>query len=237
MAERPKSSPLMGQLLKCMVYEEHSILELEKVLEYEKRGDIGQLREKVKAYRALVSDAIDSMVNDPELSPYTPEGKESVRKSLYATMALKELLPNVGKYGRDHSAHWTDALGKSIYKFVNGKMPQVLEEQLLVIDELYAKPVLYEAKPKKKPAAAEEPAMTPAGNVVAIVAVLALGFVMLNGLDNMQAASSAGALPSLNTGFFLLPGGPFVSSLQMVLFMLASAVAVMYLAGKALGEW
>jgi hypothetical protein len=237
MAERPKSSPLMGQLLKCMVYEEHSILELEKVLEYEKRGDTDHLAKKVKAYRALVSDAIDSMVNDPELSPYTPEGKESVRKSLYATMALKELLPNVGKYGRDHSAHWTDALGKSIYKFVNGKMPQVLDAHLRLIDELYAKPVLCESKPKKKAAATEEPVMTPAGSAVAIVAVLALGFVMLNGLNNLQAASPEGLMPSLNTGFFLLPGGSFVSSMQMVLFMLSAAVAVMYLAGKALGEW
>jgi len=93
--------------------------------------------------------------------------------------------------------------------------------------------------PKKRNSVQDDSAeaMTAAGKLVAMIAFVALGFVMLNGLDNMQAASSAGALPSLNTGFFLLPGGPFVSSLQMLLFMLSAAVAVMYLAGKALGEW
>jgi len=97
--------------------------------------------------------------------------------------------------------------------------------------EKVGRPVKRSRRPEE-----QQPAET-VGKVLAIVLVLGLSFAMLNGLKNMQTASSAGALPSPGTGFYLLPGGPFISSLQMVLFMLASAVVVMYLAGKSLGGW
>jgi len=95
-------------------------------------------------------------------------------------------------------------------------------------------------RPKKKPEAeaeAEAVAVTTVGKVVAMLAVLALGFTVLGGLNNLGAASLGGGLPDMGTGFYLLPGSVYITSLQMVLFMLASAVVVMYLAGKSLGGW
>lgn len=250
MAERTKSSPLMDGLLGYLVRDEASLGDFEEFLNYENRRDISAIRDSVAAYKKFFFEAINTLTYNRGLSPYTAEGKGFVKDVYEATAGLKKFLSDMSVYGERHSKTWTDEMKTQIRKLVAdpveirgvkyAPLPQLVDEQLGFVRELYAKPVLYESRSKLKPKpepAASEPDMAAAGNVVAIVAMIALGFVMLNGLNNLQAASPAGALPSLNTGFFLLPGGPFVSSLQMVLFMLSAAVAVMYLAGKALGEW
>jgi len=92
-------------------------------------------------------------------------------------------------------------------------------------------------KGKPKAAVDEATDMTTVGKVVAMLAVLALGFAMLSGLNNLSRAAAGYGLQSLDTGFYLLPGGPFITSLQMVLFMLSSVIVIVYLFGKSFGEW
>jgi len=97
-------------------------------------------------------------------------------------------------------------------------------------------PKASQRKGKPKAAVDEATDMTTAGKVVAMIAVLALGFTMLSGLNNLSRAAGYG-LQSLDTGFYLLPGSVYITSLQMVLFMLSSVVVIVYLFGKSFGEW
>lgn len=157
---------------------------------------------------------------------------------------VKPLLETLKLYKTWNDKFWSGDTDKVFDQYVK-KLVSATEEPLAtaikdigyerrLMDNMYTAGRLSNAPSKKK---AQEPAADAAAKVVGMVVVLAFGFAMLNGLNSMRAGSSAGAAPSLNTGFFLLPGIVYVTSLQMVLFMLVSAVAVMYLAGKALGEW
>jgi len=96
---------------------------------------------------------------------------------------------------------------------------------------------LWSMEEEKKKQKKENADVTPAGKALAMVTILALGFVMLNGLNNLGAIPPGGEMQGVVTGFYLLSGGPFVSSMQMVLFLLASAVVIVYLFGKSAGEW
>ena len=158
------------------------------------------------------------------------------------TKKVKPAFEELKSYRKWDERFWSSDVSDAIDKYVNQLLyatEKPLETAIKdigyerkVMDDLYRAGKLSKEPPKKRKLEAEAVA-----KVVGMLIILAFGFAMLNGLRNMQAASSAGALPGIETGFFMLPGGPFVSSLQMVLFMLASAVVVMYLAGKALGGW
>ncbi|MCX6820512.1 MAG: hypothetical protein NT016_00980, partial [Candidatus Aenigmarchaeota archaeon] len=119
--------------------------------------------------------------------------------------------------------HLYDTLhGDRLKKFTTEEIPETLHYFAQL--EHAGKLVEEKAAPKKKKAGTamgpNQPPMQTAGTVVAAIAVIALAFTVLRGLNNLGMDTFGGALPGAGTGFFLLPGGPFVTSLQMVLFML-----------------
>lgn len=187
--------------------------------------------------------------------PGTLYAKETIER-IYTTLRKIDRLVSGSKENKKfRDYNWKDGLD-SLYKELDrwradvkpyldrakedvGKSMQYLEE-LGREGKLRGSPVQQspQRKAKKQAATAADEAadVTAAGKAVAMVTIVALGFTIINGLNNLSAASS-GAAAGASTGFFMLPGTLFVSSMQMVLFMLASIIVIIYLFGKAASEW
>lgn len=201
----------------------------------------------VKASEAL-EDYFDKLSRAQPGSLYAKEQLGGLYKAL--NTKVRPLLNNLKTYEDWRKMHWEgfQELDEELKKLESAepyveKTIGLVGHNIKYLEALQAEGKLSNARPrpKKKPEAEEEAVAAAtaatAGKVVAMILVLGLGFSMLNGLKNLQAASAGGGLQSLDTGFYLLPGGPFITSLQMVLFMLSSVVVIVYLFGKSFGEW
>jgi len=213
-----KNIPYVGQLVEDI----KEIVEEIKSLDIAQPGSFYMKEEAGRIYDTLVK--VDKLVSGSKDKKYFREHNwKDGLDNLYNALETwrKETKPYITRAKENFGAEMEN-LKKLAYE---GKLTGPKASQR-------------KGKPKKgSEDEAETVDMTPVEKTLAMIIILALGFTMLSGLNNLSRAAAGGGLQSLDTGFYLLPGGPFITSLQMVLFMLSSVVVIVYLFGKSFGEW
>jgi len=219
---------------------------------------------KNNPYAAAIDETMRKMEYElkqlKDASPYSKSNPERLEKLYHILKTDVTQLANVLKDNRSwNNAHWQtnfykqgketelNALVSNLYDMThNDEMKKFTTEEIPETLHYFAQleqagKLVEEKSPKKKKTGAEtaldQPPMQTAGTVVAAIAIIALAFTVLHGLNNLGLGTFGGALPEASTGFFLMPSGPYVTSLQMVLFMLVSMVLIVYIFGKAVGDW
>jgi coenzyme F420-reducing hydrogenase alpha subunit len=212
-----KNIPYVGQLVEDI----KEIVEEIKSLDIAQPGSFYMKEEAGRIYDTLVK--VDKLVSGSKDKKYFREHNwKDGLDNLYNALETwrKETKPYIDRAKENFGAEMKN-LERLAYE---GKLTGTKASQR-------------KGKPEKKLEAEEEAVTTPAEKTFAMIVILAFGFTMLSGLNNLSRAAAGSGLQSLDTGFYLLPGGPFITSLQMVLFMLSSVVVIVYLFGKSFGEW
>jgi len=182
------------------------------------------------------SECVYSIRNATPMSEYA---REAIGKA-YEVMTgkLKPSLDKLKSYNKWEEKFWKDDTG-FFGDYVDGFLKKTEEPLKYAIEHIASERDEMDNLYKDGKLSKEPPMKRKRGpwDLAAMIIVLGLGFAALNWLGDLGTVLPGGELQGVVTGFYLLPGGPFVSSMQMVLFLLASAVVIVYLFGKSAGEW